>query len=175
MLRGASFLVLIVAFALPAGASAATSSPASVTRETSLETLVLRQVNEVRADHGLAPLSASAPLTRAALGHSRSMITLGFFTHESQNGTPFWQRVKRFYSPRSSGGWTVGENLAMFGGSAPNAESIVAAWMASSGHRANLLRRMFRDAGVAIVHGSSAGGVFGGESTWVITLDFGNR
>jgi uncharacterized protein YkwD len=71
--------------------------------------------------------------------------------------------------------WTVGENLAMFGGSAPTADAIVAAWMSSPGHRDNLLRGAFREAGIGIVHNPAAGGVFGGEPTWLVTLDIGRR
>ena len=102
------------------------------------------------------------------------MATFGFFAHESRNGTSFSQRIKQFYGLRSNP-WTVGENLAMFGGSTPSAGAIVDAWMASPGHRANLLREVFRDAGIAIMFNPAAGGVFGGESTWVITLDLGRR
>ena len=82
--------------------------------------------------------------------------------------------MKRFYVGNSST-WTVGENLAMFGGITPDAHAIVNAWMASPGHRANMLRGSYRDAGISIVHHPAAGGVFGGRPTWVITLDFGRR
>jgi hypothetical protein len=37
------------------------------------------------------------------------------------------------------------------------------------------MRAGFRDAGIAIVHHPTAGGIFGGESTWVVTLDLGQR
>jgi len=175
MLRSGLLLVLIATLALPLGSAAsANASSSSLTRATSLEELVLREINAVRASHGLGPLSPSVALSRAADKHSRSMAILGYFSHESHNGTPFWQRVKQFYFANSST-WVVGENLAMFGGITPNAESIVTAWMASPGHRANLLRRNYRDAGIAILHHPTAGGVFGGRSTWVITLDFGRR
>jgi uncharacterized protein YkwD len=173
MLRSGFLLVLAVTTALSsvAGASAAGSS---MTRETSLEKLVLHEINAVRASHGVPPLAPSTALSRAANGHSRSMATLGYFSHESKNGTPFWKRVEQFYSGGTPT-WSVGENLAMFGGITPNARSIVDTWMASPPHRANLLRPAFRDAGIAIVHHPTAGGVYGGESTWVITLDFGRR
>ena len=62
-----------------------------------------------------------------------------------------------------------------FGGTTPSAEAIVNAWLASPPHRANLLQRAYRDAGIAIIHHPSAGGVYGGQPTWVITLDFGRR
>ena len=47
--------------------------------------------------------------------------------------------------------------------------------MASSPHSANLLNKGFSDAGVVIVYDATAGGVYGGEPTWVITLDVGSR
>jgi uncharacterized protein YkwD len=145
-----------------------------VTRAPSLEELLLRQINAIRATHSLGKLSASSALSRSAVAHSRAMATYGFFAHESRNGTSFSQRIKQYYVPRSHG-WTVGENLAMFGGSTPSASAIVAAWMGSPGHRANLLRDVFREAGIAIMFNPAAGGVFGGESTWVVTLDLGSR
>jgi uncharacterized protein YkwD len=184
MLRARTIVVLLVALALPTGALAASSAAssatatthqaASVTRAPSLEELVLREINAVRERRGLAGLAASPALSRSAAAHSRAMATYGFFSHESRNGAPFSQRIKRFYGPRS-GAWTVGENLAMFGGSTPTAGAIVEAWMGSPGHRANLLRGLFHEAGVAIMFNPSAGGVFGGESTWIVTLDLGSR
>lgn len=187
MLRARTIVVLLVAFLVPASALAASSASssatktrtatnqaASVTRAPSLEELVLREVNAVRARRGLAGLDASPALSRSAAAHSRAMATYGFFSHESRNGVTFSQRIKHYYGPRS-GTWTVGENLAMFGGSTPSAGAIVDAWMESPGHRANLLRDLFHEAGVAIMFNPAAGGVFGGESTWVVTLDLGSR
>jgi uncharacterized protein YkwD len=174
MLRRLLVLPLALLVFAAGGSALASDASSSVTRETSLEALVLREVNAVRTTHGVRPLSRSTALTRAADSHSRAMLAFGFFAHESRNGTSFDKRVKRFYAP-ASGGWTVGENLAMFGGITPTARSIVGSWMTSPGHRANVLRGSFRDAGIAIVYHPSAGGVFGGESTWVVTLDLGAR
>jgi uncharacterized protein YkwD len=174
MLRGGLIVVAVVALALPLGATAGGDAQSSIVREPSLETLVLQRINEVRATRGLGRLTASPGLSRAALTHSRSMVVNGFFAHESQNGTPFWQRVKSFYGPRTHG-WTVGENLAMFGGGRPDASAIVESWMTSAPHRANLLSKLFANAGIAILHDPAAGGVYGGLDTWVVTLDVGAR
>lgn len=176
MPRGLLVVAFALALTLPAGASAGTSGAtgSTLTRASSLESLVLAEINAVRAAKGVHPLGRSAALSHAANGHSRSMVTLGFFSHESLNGTSFSQRLGRFYT-RSSNAWTVGENLAMFGGVAPSARAIVDAWMASPPHRANVLRKQFREAGIAIVHHPAAGGVFGGLPTWVVTLDVGRR
>ena len=183
MPRLRSMVVLLVVLAFPATAAAGSSATgdralssaqASVTRDTSLEALVLREINALRTSHGLKRLTASSALSRSAAGHSRAMATHGFFAHESRNGALFSQRIKRSYVPRS-GAWSVGENLAMFGGTTPTAGAIVAAWMASPPHRANLLREIFREAGLGVMFNPAAGGVFGGESTWVVTLDLGRR
>ena len=182
MLRGRAIIVLSAAFAIFAsgtlglGTTAADGATGtySVARAVSLEDLLLGEINVLRSAHGLRPFAASTDLARAAVGHSRSMAVGGFFAHESQNGAAFWQRVRRFYVPRSAS-WMVGENLAMFGGVAPSANAIVAAWMSSPPHRANLLQGVFREAGIGIIHNPSAGGVFGGRPTWIITLDFGRR
>jgi uncharacterized protein YkwD len=179
MLSGRAILVLLVTLALGTGAASPTAvsgtrTSASLTRVVTLESSVLREINAVRTSHGLPHLTRSGALSRTAVGHSAAMATSGFFTHESQDGTPFWRRVKQLYGPHTRG-WTVGENLAMFGGTPPTAGGIVSAWMASPPHRANLLRPMFREAGVGIVFNPSAGGVFGGGPTWVITLDIGRR
>ena len=183
MLRGRLTVgvLLVLALALAAGAPAApggeqrvTASTTVVTRVGSLEAHLFRQINSLRVGKGLGSLSRSSALTRAAAAHSESMATLGFFEHESRNGASLATRLGRFYRPRAQQ-WIVGENLAMFGGGAPTAEAIVAAWMASPPHRATLLRDVYRDAGVAIMHHPQAGGVFGGLPTWVITLDVGRR
>jgi uncharacterized protein YkwD len=187
MLRGRTIVVLLVALLVPASALAAssagatgtaqgatTASTSSVTRAPSLEELLLREINAVRARKGLGDLTSSQALSRSAAAHSRAMATYGFFSHESRNGATFSERIKRFYAPRSKA-WTVGENLAMFGGATPSAGAIVNAWMNSPGHRANLLRGLFHDAGVAVMFNPAAGGVFGGESTWIVTLDLGSR
>jgi uncharacterized protein YkwD len=175
MLRTASLVAALVALALPIAAGATgNTGQVSTTREPSLESLVLQRINEVRAAYGLGRLGASTGLSRAAVAHSRAMAVNGFFAHESQNGTPFWQRLKTFYGPHASG-WTVGENLAMFGGVRPDAAAIVTAWMASPPHRANLLSGSFSDAGIAILHDPVGKGVYGGASTWIVTLDVGAR
>ncbi len=179
MPRGRLLVVVLMALALIAGAASAPiatgqlNTSASIMRVPSLEGLLLQQVNAVRTANGRGRLSHSVALTRAAALHSRSMATFGFFTHESRDGAAFSTRIGRFYRPGARG-WTVGENLAMSSGSV-NTEAIVTAWMGSPHHRANLLGGTYRDAGIAIVHHPAAGGVFGGQPTWVVTLDIGRR
>ena len=60
----------------------------------------------------------------------------------------------------------AGENLAL--GDFKNANELVAAWMASPGHRANILNGVYRDIGVAT--GFDA---FEGRKTIIVVQIFG--
>ncbi len=171
--RIAVLVSLAVVALLPAAAAGATQQPTE-RRVVTLESRLLREVNTVRRSHGLDPLRSSTRLARAALAHTHSMLTLGYLAHRSFDGTSFSARVKRFYPARGKG-WTVGENIAMFGGVMPSAKQVVGAWMASPGHRANLLRPFFRDAGFAVLHHPAPGGIFEAAPTVLITLDLGRR
>jgi uncharacterized protein YkwD len=62
----------------------------------------------------------------------------------------------------------AGENLAWGTGDAGTARAIVAAWLASPEHRANLLRPSFRRAGV----GDLSGPFQGYGDARVVTADF---
>src|SRR5207244_1694381 len=49
------------------------------------------------------------------------------------------------------GRWIVGENQAWGSGESGSPDAVFAAWMASSGHRANILRSAFRNIGLAVI------------------------
>jgi uncharacterized protein YkwD len=125
---------------------------------------LLAEVNAARSERGLAPLSRSAPLTRAARGHSAHLARTGRLSHSSADGRPFQTRLYGAGYPRTK---AVGENLAMSAGcSAEVAGAVVDMWLNSPGHRRNLLSKRFRKVGVAAV-------ADGGCSRTVFTADFG--
>lgn len=164
-------LPVVLALALvPAVAAAPTQTVALP----SLEQSLLVEINAVRADHRRPPLSLSLALRAAARGHSRAMLTHGFFDHRSADGTSMATRVKRRYGARGYTSWSVGENL-LTASYTIGAREAVELWLQSPGHRRNLLARDFRHAGIAAVRRHSAPGVFGGEPALVITLDLGSR
>ena len=70
---------------------------------------------------------------------------------------------------------SVGENLAWGVGSFSRARTIVAMWMASPEHRANLLKGEWREIGLSAVHVTSAPGAFNGLEVTIVTADFGVR
>jgi uncharacterized protein YkwD len=136
-----------------------------------LEAPIRCLLNAQRAARGLGPLSPNARLRVAALGHSQDMVAKKYFGHKSQSGTSPADRIRRAgWMPRG-GGWVVGENLAWGTGALATPAKIVDAWMASPGHKANILRRKFRQIGVGISAGVPVGG--GAGATYATT--FGGR
>ena len=128
----------------------------------------------MRAANGLRPLSLSPQLAAAARQHTSEMLAKGYFAHESFGGGPFSERLQRFYAPGRSGRWSVGENLLW---SSPDvqAKRAVELWMASPGHRENILAPAWREIGIAAIHANTSVGAFGGGAVTVITTDFGVR
>ena len=101
------------------------------------------------------------------------MVDRGYFSHESRDGRDFVDRIVRArYVRMSDPGWLLGENLAWGAGRLASPREIVRAWMASPGHRANVLRRRFRDVGIAVVAGTPVEGTGVGAT---YATDFGRR
>ena len=136
---------------------------------------MLDELNLVRLEHGLRQLRLSPSLTEAADHHSLAMVKAGYFAHESPDGSHFARRIKGFYKPRAARKkWKVAENL-IWHERRLSARAAVSAWLASPGHRENLLGPAFREVGISAVRASGAPGVFGGRQIVLLTVDFGAR
>ena len=94
---------------------------------------VIVQVNAERARYGLSALTKSEELTRAAGVRAQELVRS--FSHTRPDGTK-WSTVS---------GTAYGENIAK--GQA-TADKVMAAWMSSEGHRANILRESYGSIGV---------------------------
>ena len=132
-----TLLVPCVALAL----SRSTGSVGTVAVQSALADEVVRQVNLERTRRGLGGLRVSAELNRAARVRANEITRK--FSHTRPDGTP-WRTV-------SSAAY--GENIAR---GQRTADKVMAAWMTSSGHRANILRASYGSIGVCAV---SSGGV----------------
>ncbi|MGH3001784.1 MAG: CAP domain-containing protein [Gaiellaceae bacterium] len=150
MLKRLLVAVAVLALLAPAVARA------GLTRQ---ESALLDQMNRVRAQHGLRPLHYDARLERAARSHTHRMLAQDVFTHGA-----FGSRLASFGVTAS----VSGENLAWGLGSWATARGVVAAWLASPEHRANLLRPSFSRVGV----GDLAGPFQGYRGAHVVTADF---
>lgn len=93
-------------------------------------------------------LAWSDKLTQAAAGHSQDMATKNYFSHDSQDGRSFSQRI-------TAAGYTwsaAGENIAAGQNSI---DSVMTSWQNSPGHCANLMSKNFTQVGVACVPGAA--------------------
>jgi len=168
-------LAVLALLSVGAGQASAAGNPArTLSSADQLESQVLGQLNAIRRAHGLVPLRLSRPLSSAADSHSRAMGTFGFFAHSSRDGSSFWKRVQRYYGPNGHGTWSVGENL-LWSTTGLDASEALKLWMASPGHRRNILTPRWREVGLSAVSVTAAPGVFGGRDVVIITSDFGVR
>ncbi|MET7545006.1 CAP domain-containing protein [Streptomyces sp. NPDC005479] len=137
-------------------AAAPTHQASSPAADTSAQAAVLALVNEERAKVGCSPVTASASLASLAQDFSDDMAARGFFSHTDPDGQTPWDRATK-------AGVTGlgGENIAR--GQA-DAQAVMASWMNSEGHRANILTCDYKTLGVGVHYGS-------GGPWW--TQDFG--
>ena len=122
----------------------------------STQSAVVQRVNQVRAQHGLAPFHMNSALSRAAGAHSAAMLAGGGLSHGSLQS-----RLRRYLSAA-----TYGEAIAWMPGRLGTAASVVSAWLNSPPHRAILLSPQFHRIGVGAAHGR-----MGGQRGTAFTLD----
>lgn len=107
-----------------------------------------------------AALAWNTALANAAYGHSKDMADNNYFSHTSQDGRTFDQRI-------TAAGYSwhaAGENIAA---GQPSVQVVVDGWMKSDGHCANIMSATFKDMGLACArNASSTYGIY-----W--TLDLG--
>lgn len=123
---------------------------------------LLQAVNKTRVAHGLRPLHLDRTLARAARAHSVEMLRGNYFAHGDFRGRMITFHVR---------GPQAGENLAWGTGAYTEPQTIVAEWLASPEHRANLLHAGWTRIGIGISNGTFEGN--GGAA--VVTADFAGR
>jgi uncharacterized protein YkwD len=136
-----------------------------------IRTAILCLHNEIRAQHDLPALRENKRLRKAALGHSKDMVRDGFFEHTTPEGVTMVDRILRAKYVREDEGWALGENLAWGTGSLGTPRGAVNAWLDSPGHRANILKKAYRELGVGVVVGVPVSDAAGAT----YTVDFGVR
>ena len=171
-----AILAALTAALVPSTANAASgcpgagSAPAEVGAP-AVRTTTMCLLNAKRRANGLRSLRRATKLVRAAQRHSRDMVAHSYFAHDSRSGAGFSARIARtgWMSGRDS--WVVGENLAWGGGSRATPRQIVASWMASPEHRANILKPRFHVIGIGVANGVP---VASGGAGATYTTDFGS-
>lgn len=137
-----------------------------------LEKRTFDLVNDERLDAGLMPLTWNEEITEVCRGHSTDMAVREYFAHESPEGDNVKQRLNNagiYYWNHS------GENIALLGfvksrlvnrfGDAIEteyytfeemAQRAAEGWMDSPGHRENILRPEYDEAGMGVVYANES-------------------
>jgi uncharacterized protein YkwD len=130
-------------------------------------------INRERRLHGERPLRPNRRLRRAAQAHSQSMALGDYFQHSSPSGqTPLARMRSVGYISSSRVGFEVGENIAWGTLSLATPRAIVASWMASPGHRANILDPHYRETGIGVSPHPISSRAHG-QAGAIYTQDFG--
>ncbi|SCL20325.1 CAP domain-containing protein [Micromonospora inyonensis] len=104
---------------------------------------VVALVNAERAKAGCGAVSVDAKLTTAAQRHSEDQATHQKMSHTGSDGSDVGDRLARVgYDWRG-----YGENVAW---NQQTPAAVMAAWMNSAGHRANILNCAFTEIGVGV-------------------------
>ncbi|MGW3956707.1 CAP domain-containing protein [Streptomyces sp. NPDC004752] len=120
----------------PSAPTATATAPETTTR-------IVKLVNDERSKAGCSALTLNDTLSKAAQAHSEDMAAHQNMSHTGSDGSAPGDRItKAGYT------WSAyGENVAY---GYPTPEQVMAAWMSSPGHKANILNCSFKDIGVGL-------------------------
>jgi uncharacterized protein YkwD len=177
--------VQLMLLALPIGASAqgvtaapsaggcagATANPTAANVAQS-SAAVLCLVNVQRVSRGLKAVRNSGLLARTATSASGDMVRLNYFAHVSPTGMNLKKRAAKVGYRGIGGPATLGEVLAFGSDTDATPAALVQMLMDDPAHRAVMLDRRFRDAGVGLAIGDPLGGAGSGST---LSIDFGKR
>ena len=123
---------------------------------------VILLTNNERAKENLPALTENSKLDSSAAIKLKDMFDRQYFEHISpDNHGPGYLADQAGYAYI-----VIGENLAL--GNFKDNAALVAAWMASPGHRANIMNKSFANIGVAVGEG-----MYKGKKTWLAVQEFG--
>ncbi len=123
--------------------------------------VITERTNNERTANGLSPLSSNTALSNSARMKANDMCAKDYWAHTAPDGATGWT----FMSQAGYDYVVAGENLAKDFG---DDTSVIAGWMASPGHRANILNKSYLEIGVSTVNC-----VMQGHSTTLVVAHYG--
>jgi uncharacterized protein YkwD len=154
-------ITALLGVALATGASAA-DAVVGKTSSATVRARIVELVNAARSHdrrcgrqrfEAAPPLRPSRALDDAAAIHARDMARKRYFEHRGSDGSQPKDRVRRAgYASR-----LTGENIAL---GPVSAEEVVAGWLDSPGHCANIMDPRFHDIGVGLASGRKRGEIY---------------
>jgi len=119
--------------------------------------------NQERQEKGLNPLNLDPNLSAAAFEKAQDMFVDNYWAHVAPDGITPWQFIEK----EDYAYLYAGENLAK---DFADSQGVVSAWMASSSHRDNILKKEYRDIGFGVVNGK-----LNGQETTLVVQMFGQK
>lgn len=111
---------------------------------------IVELTNKFRKENDLPALRPNEALEKAAYLKAENILDLDYWSHTSPNGKEPWDFVDD-----AEYKWAeVGENLAK---GFLSSNEVVEAWKESQKHRENLLNKLYREIGIAVVPGKIQG------------------
>lgn len=132
-----SALLAMSAFLFLPGAASAASLNASE---------LIELTNQIREEANLLPLEPNHKLTQAAYRKAYDIINHGYFAHTNPSGKPFYQWIEE----EDYNYLYAGENLAI---DFSTNEGVMAAWLQSPTHRANIINANYQEIGLVALRG----------------------
>ena len=111
---------------------------------------LLGQTNIEREKAEVSPLKIDTQLMKAAALKAKDMIDHDYWAHTSPDGVTPWHWIQQAGYSYAYAGENLARNFASDG-------AVVAAWMASDGHRENMLHPYYTEVGFAIMEGKLDG------------------
>lgn len=117
--------------------------------------------NQERQKNNLPPLSLNSALSLAAQKKAENMFQQNYWSHYSPDGKTPWDFILGAGYKYEYAGENLAKNFLFSNG-------VIDAWMNSTTHRDNLLKREYTEVGYAIVNGT-----LNGEETTLVVQEFG--
>lgn len=159
--RGGIALIVAIVVVLQLGYNFLANSNVLGTEAQVTTSELLNATNKERERQGQAALRISPELNKAAQLKAKNMFAAQYWAHNAPDGTTPWH----WFGLAGYSYSEAGENLAK---NFTTSDAIVAAWMASPTHRANILKSAYQDVGFAVMDGELQG-----KSTSIVVALYG--
>src|SRR4051794_3106652 len=167
----------LMLLAICSNASASQACPADLTQPTldaayDSATAVVCDINVMRSQNGLKPLSWSSELWAGAQGLADDMAARHYASHTTPDGKTLAERIEPTGYIPSTPTWFLAENLGWGTNVLSTPLALVLGWMDSPAHRENVLDPQLEDIGVGMQEGAITDG---GDVGTIFVADFGTR
>lgn len=158
---GAASLAVIISSALLAMSAFLVLPPTAEAAGLNASDLI-DMTNKVRQEANLKTLEPNHKLTQAAYRKAYDMLNHNYFAHTNPSGKPFYQWIEE----EGYNYLYAGENLAI---DFLTNEGVMAAWLESPSHRANIINPNYQEIGLVALRGT-----WQGHETIAVVQTFGS-